>query len=76
MKSNLHIYYDQEGDFLEINLGNFSASYVRDIDDGVFERIDEKTGKVVGIGILSFRKRTANRQGIDLKLPIKIALSS
>lgn len=76
MKSNLHIYYDQEGDFLEINLGNFPASYVRDIDDGVFERIDEKTGKVVGIGILSFRKRTANRQGIDLKLPIKIALSS
>ncbi len=76
MKGNLHIYYDQEGDFLEINIGDFTESYVRDIDEGVFERIDEKTGKVVGIGVLSFKKRTANQQDIDLKLPLKIALSA
>lgn len=76
MNGNLHIYYDQEGDFLEINLGNFPASYVRDIDEGVFERIDEKTGKVVGIGVLSFKKRTANQKNIDLKLPLKIALGA
>ena len=76
MKGNLHVYYDQEADFLEINLGNFPASYVRDIDEGVFERIDEKTGEVVGIGILSFKKRTANQKEIDVEVPLKIALSS
>jgi len=74
MKGNLHIYYDQEGDFLEINLGNFTASYVRDIEEGIFERIDEKTGKVVGIGVLSFKKRTAKHKDIDLELPLKITL--
>ena len=76
MNGNLHIYYDQEGDFLEINLGNFPASYIRDIDEGIFERIDEKTGKVVGIGVLSFKKRTANQKDIDLKLPLKMVLGS
>jgi len=76
MKGNLHLYYDQEGDFLEINLGDFPASYVRDIDEGIFERIDEKTGKVVGIGVLSFKKRTANQKDIDLELPLKMALGS
>ncbi len=76
MKGNLHVYYDQEADFLEINLGNFPASYVRDITEGVFERIDEKTGEVVGIGILSFKKRTANQKEIDVEVPLKIALSS
>jgi len=76
MKGNLHVYYDQEADFLEINLGNFPASYVKDIDEGVFKRIDEKTGEVVGIGILSFKKRTANQKDIDVEVPLKIALSS
>ncbi len=76
MEGSLHIYYDQEGDFLEITLGNFPDSYVRDIDEGIFERIDEKTGKVVGIGILSFKKRTANQKDIDVQLPLKMALSS
>ena len=57
MKGNLHIYYDQEADFLEINLGNFPASYVKDIDEGVFKRIDEKTGEVVGIGAENYEDR-------------------
>ncbi len=76
MKGNLHIYYDQEGDFLEINLGNFPKSYVKDIKEGIFERIDEETGETVGFGILGFKKRTAKKAEINLKLPLKISLGS
>ena len=76
MKGNLHVYYDQEADFLEINLGNFPDSYVKDIGEGIFERIDENTRKVIGIGIFSFKKRTANQKEIDVEVPLKIALGS
>ena len=57
MKDQLQVYYDEEADFLEITMGKFTHSYCRDIEEGVFERIDEDTGEVVGIGILSFKER-------------------
>lgn len=76
MKGNLHLYYDQDGDFLEISLGHFPHSYVRDIEEGVFERIDEKTGQVVGIGVLSFKKRTAHQKDLLVALPLNIELSA
>lgn len=74
MESQLHVYYDEEADFLEITMGKFSNSYCRDIEEGVFERIDEDTGEVVGIGILSFKERPGKIKEIDVKLPWKLAL--
>ncbi len=76
MKDQLHVYYDEEADFLEITMGKFSNSYCRDIEEGVFERINGDTGKVVGIGILSFRERPGRIKEIDIKLPWKLALGS
>ena len=58
MRGDLHIYYDQEGYYLEISLGNFQASYVRDMNDGVFEHINEKTEKIVGIRVLRNGQQT------------------
>ena len=55
MKGQLQIYYDEEGDFLEINIGSYTKGYFKDVGDGVAERIDEKTGKITGIAILSFK---------------------
>ena len=60
MKGNMNIHYDEEGDYLEIGIGSPEGTFVRDVAEGVFERVDEKTGKVTGIGVLSFKKRTAN----------------
>lgn len=76
MKGNLHVYYDEEGDYLEINTGKSQKSYCRDIADGVFERIDEETGNIIGIGILSFKKRTSKKKDIDIKIPIQLLLGS
>ena len=76
MKGNLNIYYDEDGDFLEINIGEYAKGIFKDIGEGISERIDEKTGKVTGIAIMSFRKRTEKLNNLKIKLPLKIEISS
>lgn len=75
MKGQMQIYYDEEGDFLEINIGKFTKGFFRDIAPGIAERIDEKTGKVTGIAILSFRKRVA-RKDIKINLPVNLEITA
>ena len=75
MKGELNIYYDEEGDFLEFHLGKFTKGSFRNLGKGVFERID-KEGKVTGIAIMGFKKRTANLKDIEVSLPVKMELSS
>ncbi|MBI2110769.1 DUF2283 domain-containing protein [Candidatus Woesearchaeota archaeon] len=72
----MNIYYDKEADFLEINIGNYTEGYFRDIGEGISERIDEKTGKVTGIAIMSFKKRTETLEDIRISLPLKIEITS
>ena len=71
MKGKLNIYYDKEGDFLEINVGKYTKGYFKNLGDGVFERIEEKTGKITGFAIFSFKKRIEKQKNISLELPIK-----
>lgn len=75
MKDQLNIYYDNEGDLLEIRMGNPTSAYYEEIKDGVFERIDEKTGKIRGFAIFSFRKRMEKRDSLNVPLPVKIQLT-
>lgn len=75
MKDQLNIYYDNEGDLLEIRVGNPTPAYYEEINDGVFERRDEKTGKIRGFAIFSFRKRMEKNDSINVPLPVKIQLS-
>ena len=56
MKNNLNIYYDEEGDFLELRMGDPTNSYYEEISDDIFERFDEKTNEIKGFAIFSFRK--------------------
>ena len=71
----MYMYYDEEGDFLEINVGEYTEGYFRDIDEGIAERIDEKTGKVTGIAILGFKKKTKGLKEVQFSLPLNIELS-
>ena len=75
MKGNLNIYYDEEGDYLEFHVGEFTQGYFKDIGGGISERIDELTGKVTGIAILDFKKRTENLKDLKISLPVKLELS-
>ncbi len=74
MKNKTRLYYDEEGDFLEISVGNPTECYAEEIEPGVFTRVDKKTGEAKSIGILDFRKRT-HLKDIEFSLPIGFDLS-
>lgn len=76
MKGKLNLYYDEEGDFLEINIGDYSEGYFKNLGDGIFERIDKETEKVTGLAIMSFRKRTEGLKEVQVNLPMEIELTS
>ena len=75
MKGPMRVHYDEEGDFLEIAVGNPTKCYADEVEPGVFLRIDEKTKEVKSIGILSFKKRAKELKDIKLKLPIDVNFS-
>lgn len=75
MKGPMRVYYDEEGDFLEISVGNTSKCYASELGQGVFLRIDEKTEEVKSIGILGFKKRTKDLKDIKLDIPVEVNFS-
>ncbi len=81
MKENTYsIYYDEEGDFLEVIFGEPpEMEYTNEIEEGVFITKDEFTDEIYSIGILSFKKRVEVLGRILLrfnkKLPREIDIS-
>lgn len=75
MKGPMEVYYDEEGDFLEIAIGETTKCYSEEVEPGVFLRIDEKTKEVKSVGILSFKKRSKDLKDIKLNLPIEVNFS-
>ncbi|MFH1649504.1 MAG: DUF2283 domain-containing protein [Candidatus Woesearchaeota archaeon] len=54
MKNQLRVYYDGEGDFLEISTGEPREGNATEVEPGVFVRRDESSN-VLSIGILGFK---------------------
>jgi len=74
------IYYDEDGDFLEITFGEPpEIEYTDEIEEGIFITRNEENNEVYSIGILSFKKRTQVLKNILLKfnkkLPSEIDIS-
>lgn len=76
MKGNMRIYYDEEGDYLEIFIGDSRPNYGEDIASGVTVFKDEETDEIIGVGILNFRKKSKSLKDIELHLPFKIVSAS
>jgi hypothetical protein len=77
MKGNLNLYYDEEGDFLELNIGEHKKeNQFKNLGKGVFEIVDRKTKKIAGIVIMGFKKRTQNLKEVKVSLPMKIELTA
>jgi len=76
MNNELSLYYDEEGDFLEFNVGAYTEGHFKNLGDGIFERVDKKTKKVTGIAIHGFKKRTRGLKDVKLSLPVKLQLIS
>ncbi len=74
MKGTMRVHYDEEGDFLEISVGEPAHCYAEEIEPGIFLRKEEATDEVKSIGILSFKKRAGKIKDINVKLPLEIQL--
>lgn len=68
----MNLYYDEEGDFLEITMGDISNCYFDNLGKGIFEIVDKSTKEVKGIAIFSFKARTKNLDEIKVSLPFKL----
>ncbi|MEK6852960.1 MAG: hypothetical protein AABX59_03715 [Nanoarchaeota archaeon] len=71
------IYYDEEGDFLEVAFGMPSKKeYAEEVEPGVFVVRDEDTNEVKSVGILSFKRRAellkSVLERIHMSLPLEI----
>ncbi|MEK6903521.1 MAG: hypothetical protein AABW64_02650 [Nanoarchaeota archaeon] len=76
MKGPMRVYYDEEGDFLEISVGKPTKSYAEEVQEGVFIRKDETTEEIKSVGILSFKKRAKTLQDIEVDVPVEITFPS
>ncbi len=82
MKSNntYDIYYDEEGDFLEITFGEVPENeYSEQIEPGIFVTKNEKANELYSLGILGFKKRCHILKELlkrfNLKFPLTITFS-
>ena len=69
MKNKISIYYDRKGDFLEIRLGKPVKSHYKNLGKDMLERIDDKTGQIMGFAIFNFKKRTQDLNEIMVPIP-------
>ena len=70
MKEKMHIYYDTDGDYLEIRFGKPTPSYDEYVGNDVFERHDKKTGRISGYAFYNIKKKQVKSpRQIEIELP-------
>jgi uncharacterized protein YuzE len=74
MGKEIRIVYDEEGDVLDISIGEPVAALSREVEDDFFLRIGVDTEEVVGFSILNFRKWFRDAKDVKI-LPIKADLA-
>lgn len=71
MGRKMNIWFDEEGDFLEISTSR-KKGHFKDVGNDVFERVDTK-GNIIGFAIFNFSKRTKSREdSVSLPFEFKI----
>jgi len=76
MKKQLSVYYDDEGDFLEIMFGEPKPDYGDHISEDIVLFKDQENDEIIGIGIYNFKTHTKDLEDLNLKLPVNVDLSS
>jgi uncharacterized protein YuzE len=71
-KEGLKVWFDPEGDLLEVELSKPHKGFFKDLGDDVFLRVDEK-GNVLGFVILNVTKRV--KKAREVQLPINASFS-
>ena len=75
MENKMNIYYDNEGDFLEITSGDISSSSFDNLGNGVFKIIDKNTNEVRGIALFNFKARTKKLDELNISLPFRFSFA-
>ena len=71
----MHIYYDKEGDYLEIRFGEPAESYYEKVAPDTFVRIDEKTRGIIGYAIFNLQKGGSTPKAVDFEIPLSSIFS-
>lgn len=71
-KESLRVWFDPEGDLLEVSLCKSKKGVFKDVGDDVFVRVDAK-GNVLGFAILNVTKTKEKVR--EVKLPFKATFS-
>ncbi len=57
MDERMNFFYDEQGDILDISIGEPQSAISEEVGDDVLIRRDMKTNDIVGFTILNFEKR-------------------
>jgi len=75
MEGKINFFFDEEGDVLDITIGQPRKAVAKELKNDIAVRCDPETGEIVGIVILNFLKRFKTKkkpEKIDLPLNISI----
>lgn len=75
MSNKLNITYDEKADYLELFIDESRSNYGEELKEGVTLFRDEKSGTVIGLGVLRFRERSRSH-GFDISLPFDLKFMS
>ena len=70
MGKEIKMAYDDEGDILDISIGDPEKAISKEVEEDLFLRVNPVSGEVVGFSILNFRKWFKDTKDIKT-LPIK-----
>ncbi len=74
MGKEIRMAYDDEGDILDVSLGDPEEATSKEVEDDFFLRVNPISGEVVGFSIINFRKWFKDAK--DFKtLPVKAELA-
>ena len=74
MGKEIRMTYDEQGDILDVSLGEPEEAISREVEDDFFLRIKLDTEEVVGFSIINFRKWFRDAKDIKI-LPVKAELA-
>lgn len=74
MGKEIRITYDDEGDILDVSLGEPKDAISKEVEDDFFLRVSPESGEVVGFSILNFRKWFKGAKDTKV-LPVKAELA-
>ena len=74
MGKEIRMGYDDEGDILDISIGEPEEAVSKEVEDDLFLRINPISGEIVGFSMLNFRKWFKDAKDTKI-LPVKAELA-